>query len=627
MRVDVYSRHDAYVGTIGPDQLLAFEQTDELNGEDSVDITTTFHLREGYRLVWRDPTGTCHEHVCQDPKGTHDGDGMVYSDTALNSICELFGDYIEDKRPYSYSFQRALGVALEPTRWQVGTVDQTGTVDSGLTFYHISAREAVNDILECGGDLETDIEVGSGGVISRKVGIRAHRGQTGGHKRFAYGKDTTSVAKTEHYGAVTAVYGYGKGEETDAGGYGRKLTFGDVNGGKDYVEDAEALKAYGRPDGKGGYANVFDVFEDSECDDAQTLLEETRDYLDQHKEPGVTYEADVLDLVQFGREWEGVSVGDDVQLVDSEFDPELRCTGRVSKLVTDYLSGTRTVTLGNVTETLADYFADTSKQLGDLNRHASSWDVAATTPGAYLQQIIDGLNEQFNTQGMSYCFTSFETGTIWSSVPLDENGHPTKSGGSAIQICSQGFRIASGTKADGSYDWRTFGTGKGFTADEITAGTMTADRIRAGLLTDEKGANYWDLDDGSLVTNTMKANNVNANGTFECGSSSNLLRMTDGAIYGYENSDNKGKVDFSVHAYDVDNPSKIYVGMQLQGQGIIRVSTPRFSTANTSNISVTATQGATVTKGYVTSIEDAGNGAIRWYTSSMSFINGIMVTG
>jgi hypothetical protein len=202
--------------------------------------------------------------------------------------------------------------------------------------------------------------------------------------------------------------------------------------------------------------------------------------------------------VQFGRDWEGVSVGDDVQLVDTEFEPELRCEGRVTKLVTDMLDGSQEVTLGNVTETMADMLAAQQRQISGLSRRSSDWDVAASTPAAYLQQIIDGLNEQFNTQGMSYCFTSFETGTIWSSVPLDDEGKPTKAGGSAIQICSQGFRIADGTLADGSYNWRTFGTGSGFTADEINAGTLNAGLVKAGILSDNKGKNYWNMQTGEF---------------------------------------------------------------------------------------------------------------------------------
>ncbi len=498
MRIDVYTWQDAYVATIGPGELLAFAHTDELNGEDSVAITTTFPLKQGYRLVWADRLGRAHEHICQDPQGLHANGETLYTDTALNSICELYGDYIEDKRPYGYGYPQALNVALEPTRWEAGTVDQPGKVESGLTFYHTSAREAVQSILECGGELETEIAVSGGFVSSRKIGIRSHRGEKSGHRRFTYTKDLKQVGRTEHYGAITACYGYGKGVETDSGGYGRKLTFGEINGGQNYVEDLEARKKYGRPDGKGGFSHVFGQFEDSGCEDAATLLNETREYLDSHSEPGVTYEADVVDLVQFGRDWEGVGVGDDVQIVDGEYSPELRCSGRVTKLVTDELGGSMTVTLGNVTETMADLWAAQQQAVSSLSRRSSSWDVAANTPAAYLQQVIDGLNEQFNSQGMSYCFTSFEQGTVWSSVPLDETGRPTKTGGSAIQICSQGFRIAAGTKADGSWDWRTFGTGKGFTADEITTGIMNADLIKAGTIQDATGNSYWNMATGAV---------------------------------------------------------------------------------------------------------------------------------
>lgn len=511
MRVDVYTRHDAFIKTISGDELIGFIHADELNGSDSVQITTTFRLCEGYRLIWKDRLGKVHEHVCQDPRALR-ADSVVYTDTALNSICELMGDYIDDRRPYGYSFRRALEVCLEPTRWQVGTVDQVGTVSSGFTFYHTDCRSALNAILECGGELETEISVASNGSITRRVGIRQHRGDIGSHRRFEYGKDLTSISRTEHWGAITACYGYGKGLETEAGGYGRKLTFGDINGGLDYVADSTALKTYGRPDGRGGFAHIFGKYENSQCEDAQQLKSETLAYLDAHKEPGVTYEADVVDLVAMGRSWEGVGVGDDVQIVDSCFDPVMRCEGRVSKLVTDLLGDTCEVTLGNVTETLSDIWERQQAQISGLRQNAANWDVAAGTPGAYLQQIIDGLNDQFNKQGMSYCFTSFEAGTIWSSVPLDDQGRPTKMGGSAIQICSQGFRIASGTKADGSYDWRTFGTGEGFTADEITAGALNADLIKAGTIEDRRGKNSWDLETGKLTTNGIVAHGADISG-------------------------------------------------------------------------------------------------------------------
>ena len=498
MRIDVYTWQDDYVATIGPEELLSLTQTDELNGEDSVDIVTTFALKQGYRLVWADRLGKVHEHVCQDPKGLHAGGDTVYTDTAINSICETYGDYIEDKRPYGYGFLQALNVCLGPTRWTAGTVDRTGTVDKGLTFYHTSAREALQSILECGGELETEITVSGGKVTSRRVGIRSHRGAKGGHRRFTYTKDLASVSRTEHYGAITACYGYGKGIETDTGGYGRKLTFGDINNGKNYVEDATALRLYGRPDGRGGRAHVFGQYENSNCEDAATLLAETRAYLDSRKEPGMTYEADAVDLMQFGRDWEGVAVGDDVQIVDTCFSPALRCEGRVTKLVTDELGGTVRVTLGNVTETIADMWLAQQQKLSSLSKRSSSWDVAASTPPSYLQQVMDSMNAQFNLAGNSYVHTSFERGLIFGSVPLDADGRSTTGDGMAMQLCSQGFRIAGGCKADGSWDWRTFGTGKGFFAEFICFGTMLGDLIKAGTIQDKSGKNYWNLDESEV---------------------------------------------------------------------------------------------------------------------------------
>ena len=56
----------------------------------------------------------------------------------------------------------------------------------------------------------------------------------------------------------------------------------------------------------------------------------------------------------------------------------------------------------------------------------------------------------------------------------------------AMMLCGEGFMIASGRKPDGSWDWRTFGTGEGFCADEITTGFLSAERILAGTITADK---------------------------------------------------------------------------------------------------------------------------------------------
>lgn len=624
MRVDVYSRHDAYVGTIGARQLLSFIWTDCLNGEDTVDITTTYPLKEGYRLVWQDLNGEPHEHVCQDPKGASAAGLPIYSDTALNSICELFGDYIEDKRPYGYSFQRALEVCLEPTRWEVGTVDQPGTVSGGLTFYHTDCRSALNSILECGGELQTSITVGADGVTHRRVSILKHRGEANGHRRFSYGKDINSITRTEHWGAITACYGYGKGVETDSGGYGRKLTFGEINNGKDYVEDAEALKLYGRPDGKGGLKHVFGKYENSSCEDAHQLKDETQDYLDQHKTPGVTYEADVVDLVAMGRPWEGVGVGDDTQMVDSSFEPTLRCQGRVTKLVSDLLAKTQSVTIGNVTESIADILQQQQQQISNLQNQSGSWDAVAGTTPAFLQQLIDSLNEQFNMNGMSYMHVSYQNGFIFSSVPLDEDGRPTATGGTAMQLCSLGFRIAAGTKADGSYDWRTFGTGNGFVADWITTGTLMANLIKAGRMV------VGDPNDPVFMVD-FDSKDVVISATASVGNSSagDIVVSAD-VQYGLSDSANTQPTSWTATAL-WQNGKHMWTRVKMElADGTIEYTTPR-RIANESGIGAAevieqyylSTSSTTQTGGYWSNTQPVWvSGRYYWTRSRIKWSNG-----
>jgi phage minor structural protein len=59
---------------------------------------------------------------------------------------------------------------------------------------------------------------------------------------------------------------------------------------------------------------------------------------------------------------------------------------------------------------------------------------------------------------------------------------------------TMGFMIASKRTQDNKdWDWRTFGTGKGFFADLIVAGTMLADRIRGGVLQSIDGSLELDL--------------------------------------------------------------------------------------------------------------------------------------
>ena len=496
-----FTRFNRWGDNLGRLTVSAATHIDALDGTDELNITCAEDLVKGDRVVWIDLQGVCHEHIVDTIDRVHDDDGAPETQAVcINSVNETWDDWLDDKRP-SGSVSVALASILADTRWEVGTCDQGGT--ASRTFYHESVREGLAGIIETwGGELETLIVHDGAGIVSRRVGVRAKRGNQNSAKRFTWTKDLVSVKRSvASDNPKTRVYGYGKGVETEGGGYGRRLTFGDINNGKDYVEDAEATTVWGHPDGEGGILPAVASYVNEQCEDAAQLLQETKDYLEQVKEPKVTYTASVIDLYAFGRSWEGVGVGDDVAIIDKGFSAEgVRLHGRVSQIERDLLTGDATVTFGTLTDTMADMWQSVNSALKSNSQQNALYDAAAGTSVSWLIQLQQALNAQFNAVG-TYHVETFELGEIWSNVPLNpETGLPVKSTADmwAINVNGRGQRLAAGLTSDGQWDWRTFFTGGMVTADVINAGTMKADRVRAGLLTDEKGNNFWDLTSGEF---------------------------------------------------------------------------------------------------------------------------------
>lgn len=488
MRIIRFDRWGEQLGTVLGVTSGKFH--DALGETDTLELECSSEVAKGDRLLWADYRGQWHEHMVDEVAYARDGERVCYRATCDNSLNETYGDYVEDRRP-SGSAADLLGAALDTTRWEVGDVPDLGT--HSTTYYHVSAREAVQACQdECGGELSTTVEVGPLGVTARKVNL-SRRGANRG-RRFTYRRDMTSITRTVQSGEVcTAMYGYGKGVETDAGGYGRKLTFGDINGGKDYVEDLQALEKYGRPDGKGGKAHVFGKVEFSDCEDKSELLRLTDEEFRAQLEPKVCYEATVEEFAAYGYDLAWCEVGDDVLLTDEPM--AIRVAGRVTAVdreITD--EGKTTLTIGNIIDDLSAIIGSQQDAIDSLNGRAPSWDVAATAPESYINLIIDGLNQSFE-RGETYKYEFPNKGMIFASVPLDEGGKPTRTPATAMQLAGGGFRIADEVGPDGEFEWRTFGTGSGFTADLITLGTLS----------DGAGLNYWNLQTGEFHLSSSSA--------------------------------------------------------------------------------------------------------------------------
>lgn len=262
-----------------------------------------------------------------------------------------------------------------------------------------------------------------------------------------------------------------------------RVSIVDVNNDLPYIEDTEATRLWGIPDGLGGTLPLDGeaIFDD--ISDAEVLLKQGKARLAQVSKPQVTYEADVVSLGKTGFSSDAVGIGDAVQIVDTAFASPIRVEGRVLKIEEDLLGspdGTR-VTLGSIQETLSQRRQAERQKLDALIAQSSEWNTAASASGIYVRDLIGRMNEILNARGGYTYFTPNEGIFVYDK---GEDAHPTN----AIQIGGGFWRVADSLKPNGDWDWKNVCDGHG----------LFANRIYTGILSDAAGRNFWNLDTGEF---------------------------------------------------------------------------------------------------------------------------------
>lgn len=478
--------HASYNGTLKPDitSITKAVSTCVVDGTDTLDITTLDSgVKKNDRILYLDGKGLWHEYIVQSVETQRDEGKPITTAYCVNSIAELGSVYILDKRGRKTTAPERVRVALEGTRWDVGTVDN-GTIHhyADLNFYHQSVLKSLQDITKAYGlEIETSISVENGKVTARTVNLLERRGNHNAERRFEYGCDLKSVKRTLMADQViTRLYAWGKGEEkTDddgnaTGGYSRRIGLKEVNGGKPYLDNVDAQQYWGVLEGD-------TVFED--CDDRNELLKLAKARLAQVSKPQVSYEAEVVNLGRAGFDPDGVSVGDAVQIVDTTFTPPIRVEGRVLKIEEDLLDSvdaTR-ITLGNIHESYTQKRRAQEQKLDELIAQSSEWNAVAEGNGLYVRDLINRVNDVMNGVGG---YTYLKPGEGITVYDKSENQHPTR----AIQLGGGFWRTSNSRKANGDWDWKNIASGEGIFANAITT----------GKLMDAQGRNWWDMETGEF---------------------------------------------------------------------------------------------------------------------------------
>ena len=502
MRFPVYSRTGGYVGDIP--SVLSAVRTRNVDGTDQLEITCMgIDLQKDDRVLVK-----CHdawrEYAVVGVSRSRGSSAGAIAAVCRNSVCELSRKYVVEKEGRGYTATQALDKAIEGTRWSRGTVDAPGTAN--VSFYHQSALKSIEDICAAYAcELDATVEVEGNTVRRRLVHLRARVGEQTPRRRFEYSRDLVSVKRTVSADdIVTRLYPWGKGVETEGGGYSRKIGIADVNGGKAYIEDTEATRRFGIPDADGVPQPSEGSWEDGNIEEPSVLLAEAKKRLKLMSAPRVSYEAEVAVMARAGEGIEGAACGDAVQIVDTAFEPPLRLEGRILETVEDLtgdLSRSR-IKLGNVVETYTKRNQRVEAAVQKLTGSAGAWDDAAGLGESYLNGVIDGLNAVLNETG-GYTYLEPGEGIYVYDRPKEQN--PTK----CIQIGGGYWRCADSKRSDGTWDFRTIGTGSGLVADSLYTGTIegganswnlnTGDvMFRQGGIRDSANKNFWNLDTGEF---------------------------------------------------------------------------------------------------------------------------------
>lgn len=509
-------------GTLS-DTLTYFEFTGEMEGmlKNTLEMVVQGNHADsplvcsGNYLVFKDYDLKWQMYEIKQEDDIHENGEILKRVYAEHAYYELLDDVITDLGVVDNSATMAMQKALTGSDWELKTVEPTTT--GTVSFYYISRLEALQKVVEkFGGVLAFEVEFANGVISHKYVSLLNRLGKETG-KQFSYDKDITRIRRTtDSYNIITACYGRGKGVEvgeTSDGNttYGRRLDLSDavwttptnpVNKplGQLYLENPTALANWGRD---GGTKHKFGVYVDDEETDINALMEKTWAYLQEHSVPKVTYEMDVITLERLsGYEHEAVRMGDTIVAIDSGFSPPLKIQADIIKIKRDYLNPENDqITCGNYRKTFYDENMDISQKVDRLTGKEGAYDIAGqvTDGGVVKTSVLEGtietLQNMINAGGGSVTITD-DNGIMI----VDNPANPTN----AMKLTSGGFSIANTKLPSGEWEWRTFGTGEGFTADLITVGTINAGLIKTGVINAGNGISWIDMNTGFFKLGGME---------------------------------------------------------------------------------------------------------------------------
>lgn len=533
-RMMLYDRFGNPLGELAEADVFEATLREEINGEHSLTITTTRVLDKGIRMLYKDGRSKWREFVVAGIDAEHSSGnraiGTYYCVWSVQQDLQGVSVSVMPGVQSPVNASTALNSLLSASsRWTRGTVTNTAT--GGASMYDRSAWEALSTLVEVwGGEVDATITVDTkSGVTGRSVDLYAVQGDQTAKRRFDFGADLLGVTRTIADDPLYCrISPRGAGEETDAGGYGRKIRITSVNSGNDYLEYSPMVDVAKLPV-SGGYEYPTLIVENSNCKTPSELKTWAQSVLASYCTPKVSYKIDVLQIGAEGVDVSGVSLGDAVQIVDRKFSSDgLRIEGRVLSMTTDVLNE-RDVSLeiGSIEEGISSKFAKVNKSLATVSN-----DLTVMSTAEYIDNLLDRINTEVNATG-GYTYIVPGNGILTFDVAVADPLNPVEAS-QVVEVKGGTIRIANSKTAQGEWQWKTV-----FTSGHIAANVVTAANITTGYI-GSAGDTYIDLDNHTVqLGQTTAAHTVlNGNSIEMFNGSASKLKL-DSVVRLGENADGK----------------------------------------------------------------------------------------
>lgn len=484
MKLFLFNNDEKLIGTVSP---LEGIQNEEINKIQTIECTVVYSelIEKASYIGHKDYSDNRIFHLYKIDHVTK----TSTTDVKIVGVHTFFDDmesdgYVKDFRPTNRELVGVLTTILDGSRWQLGSINVQRNYTGN--FYYVTRKEAISKLIEATQiEIKPRLEFSRGKITGRYLDVFTRLGGRIG-KVFVHGRDLLTVSEKKSQGAIyTAVVGRGKGEETDTGGYGRRISFKDVEWrrtsgqpvdkpvGQEYVEIPAMTKLYGFEKGTKPRIKIVEFQDET---DKEKLLRLSYEWLEKNSRMQVEYSAKVLNVGN-------LELGDTVGI----FNPNLgiKYETRVFKVKRNLVNNKLTeFGIGDkVTTSPFSRTIELAKEMKNFQDDTVYW----------LDKIRERLSDKLiNEDGYNYDLKAdneykVPAGFYSFDKPIDQN--PTK----VVYMGAGKIAIANSKKPTGEWNWRTFLDGRGATLDLINTGVLKAGRIQSA-----DGRSYWDLDTGEF---------------------------------------------------------------------------------------------------------------------------------